>query len=214
MDWEPIQQAIKNCRTCEVESIPYLSVPCGEKRKPTWEPVRPVRLYFVSVAPPWGGAYFWDESRRDAVREGLFTALRKPMDIVVNNCAQFRDIRLFLTPAVKCPSTKSNRDHQPSRLAVRNCANFLRDELFAAEPERVLALGRVPFKSLCDIFSIIDAPQGVAEFRKRTWWVRLGMRKVPLSGTYFPGNDRHKGFALIAQDIDRILKLSPKDHDA
>ena len=214
MDWESIQQAIQNCRTCEVESVPHLSVPCEGKRKPSWEPVRPVRLYFVSVAPPWGGAYFWDESKRDAVREGLFTALRKPLDIVVNNCAQFRDIRLFLTPAVKCPSTKNNRDHQPSRFAVRHCKNFLHDELIAAEPERILALGRVPFKSLCDIFSIIDAPQGVAEFRKRTWWVRLGMRKVPLSGTYFPGNDRHRGFDLIAQDIDRILKLSPKDYDA
>ena len=214
MDWESIQQAIQNCRTCEVESVPHLSVPCEGKRKPSWEPVRPVRLYFVSVAPPWGGAYFWDESKRDAVREGLFTALRKPLDVVVNNCAQFRDIRLFLTPAVKCPSTKNNRDHQPSRFAVRHCKNFLHDELIAAEPERILALGRVPFKSLCGIFSIIDAPQGVAEFRKRTWWVRLGMRKVPLSGTYFPGNDRHRGFDLIAQDIDRILKLSPKDYDA
>ena len=214
MDWESIQQAIQNCRTCEVESVPHLSVPCEGKRKPTWEPVRPVRLYFVSVAPPWGDAYFWDESKRDAVRKGLFTALRKPLDIVVNNCAQFRDIRLFLTPAVKCPSTKSNRDHQPSRLAVRNCANFLRDELVAAEPERILALGRVPFHSLCSIFDIIDPPKKVAEFRTGIWWVKLGARKVPLSGTYFPGNNRHKGFSAIVQDIERILRLPPKDNDA
>lgn len=214
MDWQLIQREIQICRICEAKSVPHLFVPSGEKPKPTWEPARPTRLYFVSVAPPWGGAYFWDESKRDAVRVGLFRALGASLNEEVRNCGQFREMRFFLTPALKCPSTLSNRDLQPSRLAVRHCEKFLHGELLAADSERILALGRVPFKSLCDIFSIIDAPQGVAEFRKRTWWVRLGMRKVPLSGTYFPGNDRHKGFALIAQDIDRILKLSPKDHDA
>ena len=189
--------------------MPNLRVPCGEKRKPKWKPVRPVRLYFVSVAPPWGGAYFWDETGRDAVREGLFTALRESLTEEVSNCRRFWEMRFFLTPAVKCPSAIDDRDHQPSGLAVRHCANFLRDELLAAEPERILALGRVPFHSLCSIFDI-DAPKKVAEFRTRTWWVKLGARKIPLSGTYFPGNNRHKGFSAIVQDIGKILKLSPK----
>jgi len=213
MDWQSIQQTIQNCRRCEAESVAYLRVPCEEKRKPPLEPVRPVRLYFVLVAPPWGGAYFWDETKRDAVREGLFTAFRASLDEEVGNCRLFRDMRFFLTPAVKCPSTKNSRDHRPSSLAVRNCANFLGDELLASEPERILALGRVPFISLCSLFQI-DAPKKVAEFRKRTWWVTLGKRKVPLSGTYFPGNNRNNQRPFIEQDIDRILKLCPKDDDA
>jgi uracil-DNA glycosylase len=188
MDWQSIQQTIQNCRRCEAESVAYLRVPCEEERKPTYEPIRPIRLYFVSVAPPWGGAYFWDETNQDRIREGLFTELDGSSDTEIRNCEQFLANRFFLTPAVKCPSSKRNRDHQPLQLAVRNCADFLLEELLAAEPERILALGRVPFKSLCHIFNLRASPK-VIEFRKRIWRVRLGKREVPLSGTYFPGNN-------------------------
>jgi hypothetical protein len=170
-------------------------------------------LYFVSIAPPWGGAYFWDETQRDAVREGLFKALRKPLDITVSTCGQFRDLRLFLTPAVKCPSSNDDKDHQPSGAAVKNCAHFLRSELLAAKAERILALGKVPFRALCEVFGI-DAPTEVAEFRKHVAWVQLGTKQVPVSGTYFPGNNRHRGFSAIVDDIGRLLELSPRENDA
>jgi uracil-DNA glycosylase len=169
-DWESTQREIQVCRHCEERRVPHLRVPAAEKRKPPWEPVPPVRLYFVSVAPPWGGAYFWDETARDAVREGLFRALRKPLATEVTTCRQFRDLHLFLTPAVKCPSAKAkkdrsgqNKDHAPSTKAVKGCARFLRSELEAANPERVLALGAVPFRSLCEIFGVA-APKQVDKF--------------------------------------------------
>lgn len=215
MEWQAIQQTIQSCRRCEVEQVSYLSVPHSEKRRPPSEPVRPVRLYFVSVAPPWGGAYFWDESRRDAVRAGVFSALTVALGQELSSCGQFRDMSFFLTPAVKCPSTKNNRDHRPHRKAVSNCAGFLRDELLSAQPERILALGKVPFMCLCDIFGIglDESSKAVAEFHEKVWWVELGAKQVPLSGTYFPGNNRHKGFSAIVQDIERILKLQPKTND-
>lgn len=209
MEWQSIQQHIQSCRRCEAETIPYLHVPSGEKRSPPWEPRRPILLYFVSVAPPWGGAYFWDESERDAVREGLLTALREPLGVAVTNCRQFRDLRLFLTPSVKCPSSKGNKDHQPLRAVVGHCARFLYEELLAAEPERILALGRVPFESVCKMFGI-DAPKKVVQFRQRVAWVRLGSRQVPFAGTYFAGNNRHKGFPFIVEDITRLLELNPR----
>jgi uracil-DNA glycosylase len=209
VEWKSVQQTIQSCRRCEIEAVSNLYVPAGEKRNPPREQVRPVRLYFVSVAPPWGGAYFWDETKRDAVRVGLFKALGAAIGEEFGTCRQFREERFFLTPAVKCPSTKGGRDHPPDRRAVHNCSDFLRDELFASEAERILALGRVPFKSLCDIFDIRKPPLTSGEFRKQTWWVQLGTRKVPLSGTYFPGNNRHKGFSDIVQDINRILNLFP-----
>jgi uracil-DNA glycosylase family 4 len=212
-DWESTQNQIQACRRCEEERVRYLRVPADEKRKPPWGPVPPVRLYFVSVAPPWGGAYFWDKAARDAVREGLFRALRKPLDTTVTTCRQFRDLRLFLTPAVKCPSAKAKKDHAPSRAAVKNCASFLCSELTAAKPERILALGAVPFKSLCDIFRI-DAPRQVAKFRGQVWWVRLGKMDVPLAGTYFTGNNRHRGFDKIVEDIERLLQIAPRTRDA
>jgi uracil-DNA glycosylase len=124
----------------------------------------PVRLYFVSVAPPWGGAYFWDETARDAVRDGLFRALRKALHAEFTTCRQFRDLRLFLTPAVKCPSAVDEKDHAPTRLPIEHCANFLQAELTAAKAERILALGAAPFSSLCNMFGI-DAPRRVAKFR-------------------------------------------------
>ncbi len=213
MKWLAIQQTIQECRRCEVEAITYLNVPAGEKRKPLQEPVRPVRLYFVSVAPPWGGAYFWDETKRDAVREGLFTALQGAIDSEIENCERFLAKHFFLTPAVKCPSSKGNKDHKPSRLAVRNCAGFLLEELLAAEPERILALGRTPFESLRDLFKL-RASVKVSEFRKRIWRVRLGKREVPLSGTYFPGNNRNNQRPLIEQDIERIMREFPNDDHA
>jgi uracil-DNA glycosylase len=213
MNWQLIQQAIRTCRRCEDEEVAHLRVPCGDKRKPPWEPLRPVRLYFVSVAPPWGGAYFWDETRRDAVRDGLFAALREPLGFDVATCRQFLEQRLFLTPAVKCPSAKDDKDHQPARSAVKNCGRLWYSELLAAEPERILALGRRPFDGLCDIFGL-EAPRKVAEFRKRTWWVEIGQKEVPLSGTFFPGNNRHQGFEFIIQDIARILRLAPRNAHA
>jgi len=214
MEWQSIQQDIQSCRRCEAEAIPYLHVPCGEKRSPPWEPRRPILLYFVSVAPPWGGVYFWDESMRDAVREGLFTALREPkvkklLGVTVTSCRQFRDLRLFLTPAVKCPSSNGKRDHQPLRAVVRHCTRFLYEELLAAEPERILALGKVPFESVCKMFGI-NAPKKVELFRQRVVWVQLGSRQVPFSGTYFVGTKRHKGFPCIVEDITQLLELNPR----
>jgi len=123
---------------------------------------------------------------------------------------------MFLTPAVKCPSAKTlkagggkDQDHSPSIAAVANCAEFLRSELTVANPERILALGAVPFRSLCNIFGVA-APRQVAKFRGRVWWVRLGKREIPFAGTYFTGNNRHKGFDKIVEDIQRILKLEPR----
>ncbi len=166
----------------------------------------------MSVAPPWGGAYFWDETKRDAVREGLFSALLEPLGIPITNCRQFRDLCLFLTPAVKCPSSKSDKDYKPSGPAVRNCAHFLYDELFAAEPERILALGKIPFEAVCRVFGITASKQ-VAEFRKDVRWVRMGRKEVPLSGTYFAGNNRHRGFPSIVEDIARLLELNPRENN-
>jgi uracil-DNA glycosylase family 4 len=213
VDWESTQNDIQTCQRCGTDAVPHLRVPTDDKRKPPWGPLQPVRLYFVSVAPPWGGTYFWDETRRDSVREGVFAALRKPLGVTVTTCREFRELRLFLTPAVKCPSAENDKDHNPSRRAIQHCARFLRAELLAAQPERILALGRLPFESLCSIFGI-EAPKQVAQFRKRVLWIRLGAKEVPLSGTYFAGNNRHRGASAIIEDISRLLELSPRNVDA
>lgn len=212
MEWLEIQREIQECRRCEREAVVHLHVPVV-KRQPPHHPARPVRLYFVSVAPPWGGAYFWDNTKRDAVREGLFSALLEAFDKKNRGCDEFLANHFFLTPAVKCPSMRNEKDHAPSRQAVKNCGNFLVNELLAAQPERILALGKVPFESLCDAFNL-RASKKVSEFRKEIWRVRLGAREVLLSGTYFPGNNRNNQRPLIEQDIKRILKEFPRNDGA
>jgi uracil-DNA glycosylase len=110
---------------------------------------------------------------------------------------------------VKCPSSKKGKDHPPVSAAITNCSPFLRDELLAAEPERILALGRVPFNGICKIFGI-EAPKTVAQFRKRVSWIRLNGWEVPMLGTYFVGNNRHRGFSAVIEDITRLLELKPR----
>ena len=106
-----------------------------------------------------------------------------------------------------------DRDHPPSSKAVANCAELLRSEIMAANPERILALGAVPFRGLCDLFGIA-APRQVAKFRGRVWWIRLGKRDVPIAGTYFTGNNRHRGFEKIVEDVRHMLNLEPRTQDA
>src|SRR5437588_6088634 len=75
--WHESQTQIDSCRRCDQDAVPYLVVPDGLKRHPPYPPPEPTQLLFVSVAPPQGGDYFWDESKGDKVREGLFSALAK-----------------------------------------------------------------------------------------------------------------------------------------
>lgn len=79
------QQEIESCRYCEIAHVANLCVPGSEKRHPPWEPLRPVRLYFVSVAPSWGGDYLREESKGNDIREGLFKPLRS-LSRLLNVC--------------------------------------------------------------------------------------------------------------------------------
>lgn len=206
MSWEGTQRKIQHCRLCAEERVEYLSIPADRKRKPPFPPPAHTRLYFVSVAPPWGGAYFWDESRRDAVRQGLFRALRLAGEKSIDSCPDFVKRGFYLTPAVKCPSQKNLKDHHPASDAIANCRPFLLAELEHAMPDRILALGQTPFKALCQLFSI-SAPRTVQDYHDHHWSARLAGRSVVVAGTFFPGNNRHGNFDSIVKDIRRLLSL-------
>jgi uracil-DNA glycosylase len=211
--WSAVQERIDDCRRCEVAGVPHLCVPTSLKRHPLFSPPAPTRIYFVSVAPPWGGAYFWDESRADAVREGLFTAVGLAVGEPLQTCSDFHQLGFHLSPAVKCPSERNGNDYHPAKRAVRNCQEHLRAELECAQAERILALGAVPFQSLSSLFSL-DAPSRVEDYHGRIWWVGIGAREIPLSGTYFPGNDRHGGLHHIPADLRGLLDVVPRTRAA
>ncbi len=205
--WEIAQNEIEECRRCENDNVPYLVVP-EKKRHPSFPPPQPTRLLFIAVAPPWGGSYFWDDTRPDGLRKGLFEALQKA-EQGISTLSEFRDQGFFLVPAVKCPSYENGKDHHPASKVVKNCAAFLRKECEILSPERILALGKIPMQSVSKVFKI-KIPPRVERFREETFWVTLGDREISLAGTYFPGNNRHGGSEDIVADIRKILSQSPR----
>jgi hypothetical protein len=82
-------------------------------------------------------------------------------------------------------------------------------ELEISRTDRVLALGRDPMKSASLALELKDVPSKVCEFQRRLWWGEVAGRRIPVAGTYFPGNNRHRGFGKIAEDIRWILKQVP-----
>jgi uracil-DNA glycosylase len=203
--WESIQATIDACRLCEQANAPFLRVPTGRKRHPPFSPPTPTRILFVSVAPPWGGDYFWAEGRPDAVREGLFQALNG-IGNSIRTCQDFWSARYFLVPGVKCPSESGGNDHLPSSKARDMCANHLRSEIFTVAPERILALGREAMASISSALGL-NAPRTVSAIRRSgPWWATVGGQIIPVAGTYFPGNNRHNGLAFIGPDIQALLQ--------
>lgn len=205
--WELVQSKIDACRQCECLGVPYIRVPKDSKRHPPYPPPNPTRLLFVGVAPPWGGDYFWDESKSDRVRRRLFTALEQATGERFSNVRAFWEAGYFIVPGVKCPSEGCDKDHLPHPKAIANCAVHLRAELSACRPQRILALGACAMRSVAESLEL-QIPRQVNEFRKRIWLANLVDIQVPVCGTYFVGNDRHKGFSHIVGDIRRITNTS------
>lgn len=206
MNWDQIQNCIDNCRTCEQNEVYYLKVPVGNKRHPIKPPPSPTKLLFISVAPPWGGAYFWDESKPDGLRKGLFEAIEAATSEHFKCMEEFWNAGYFLVPAVKCRSGKSGKDHKPLISAIKNCVSHLKDEMELIQPERILALGAIPMKSISIAFGLDKVPEKVTCFYGKSWKIEIVGRSISVAGTYFPGNKRHQGFSDIIETINNLLR--------
>lgn len=212
MDWITTQSLIDNCRLCETDQVPNLQVPLQRKRHPPYSPPQPTEILFVSVAPPWGGDYFWDESRRDRVREGIFKALLQATTIEITSVMKFRASGYFLVPSVKCPSQNGNRDCLPHRRAIANCTRHLESEIHNAQPRRILALGLSAMKGVGTTLGL-KIPPTVEQIVGELWWAKIDKCLVPVAGTYFPGNNRHQGFNRIHESIRSLLGHEAKRYD-
>ena len=209
MIWTVAQSQIDSCRRCEDAGVAYLRVPAGSKRHPPYSPPEGTRIFFVSVAPPWGGDYFWDETKPDKVRQGLFTALYRATGENFSSASDFQSAGYFLVPGVKCPSEENNKDHLPHARAVNNCSSHLVAEMRISRPERILALGQSAMKAVSKALNF-KVPPTVRKINGKIWWANLNEGFVPVAGTYFPGNNRHRSFDSIVDSIRLILELKPK----
>ena len=204
MAWKDAVQTIDGCHLCELEGVPRLRVPVGAKFHPPVPPPRPTRLLFVAVAPPWGGGFFWDESREDRLRGGLLRAVSEATRESIESIEQFRYLGFYLLPAVRCPSEDDGRDHPPSVAAIRHCERHLLHMLEAVRPERIVTLGQVPLRAVSEIFGL-PLPRRLSELRDVMQWVRISGASIPVGATYFAGNNRHRGFADIVRTIEQVL---------
>lgn len=209
LSWDRVQSNIEECRICQHQQVRYLMVPDDGKRHPSYPPPQPTKLLFISVAPPRGGSYFWDEAARDNLRDGLFEILEEATGVKFESVHQFWKAGYYLIPGVKCPSQMDGNDQPPARIALRNCASHLKCEIEQCGADRILALGRTPVRSLAAALHL-KIPRKVLEYRGQLWWPMIAGRSVPVAGTYFAGNDRHQGFESIVEDIKWILDQQPK----
>ena len=209
MSWVESQIKIDGCRRCEEASVPNVQVPSENKRHPAYPPPLPTRIFFVSVAPPWGGAYFWDETKSDRVREGLFRALYSATGEDFLSVDDFYRAGYFLVPGVKCPSQIENKDCLPHAAAISNCTHHLHSEMLIASPKRILALGLSAMKAV-SLTCGLKIPAKVDEICQNLWWARFDDFLVPIAGTYFPGNNRHRGFNRIQESIRSLLEHEPR----
>jgi uracil-DNA glycosylase len=155
--------------------VAYLRVPAGSKRHPPYSPSEATRILFISVAPPWGGDYFWDETKPDKVRQGLFTALCRATGENFSSVSEFQSAGYFLVPGVKCPSEENNKDHLPHARAINHCSSHLVAEMRISRPERILALGQseTSHSIACRVTIVPSFPNWSEKSMCRILWVVL-----------------------------------------
>jgi uracil-DNA glycosylase len=187
----------------------HLRVPPGKKLHPSFPPPRPTRLLFIAVAPPWGGTYFWQEEAPDKLRRELLRLVSLATGERFALLRDFRQAGYYLVPAVKCPSQIDGNDCHPAARAVRNCAGHLRSEIEAIQPERILTMGTNGFRCLALALGW-SPPAGIARIRRHPWEARIAGRPVPVGGTYYFGNNRHRGRWKIIADIRAILRRAAR----
>lgn len=204
-EWNTAQDLVDRCRLCEAETVPLLCVPAGSKAQPRLLPPVPTTLLMVAIAPPWGGGHFWDEGVPDRLRAGVYRALGEALGITLTTVAQFCADGFYLVPAVRCPSVWGGRDHLPRAGAVRNCSRHLHTSVLAIRPKRVLMLGRVPLRAMSLAFDL-DLPSSVRACRGRQWTLALPHGDMTVAATYFPGNNRHRGFDAIVETLRNLMR--------
>ncbi len=208
MRWRDIQDRIASCRTCEACGVPNLLVPDGAKHHPPLAPPKPTELMLIAIAPPWNGRYFWDEAAADGLRGRVLALLTDATGRPFRSLREFCAAGYYLLPAVKCPSGRDDRDHRPAARALWNCARHLRQELEVARPTRVMAIGLDAMRALAAALEL-PAPVRVRDYRGRLQRVRIAGQETWLSGTYYAGNNRHRGRDKIVADIRNLLGRHP-----
>jgi hypothetical protein len=155
------------------ETVANINYPAGTRPPELFaypKPSGPIRLVFIGWNPPKPFGGFWSLDSEDHLRTCIHEILtntkeiiaERPDDVFLN---EFLSKGFFFLHAVKCWTSAKfpgfgrkarikDRDNLGLPL-LRACAGtHLRAELEGLKPEKVCALGQVPYLGLCHAFKI------------------------------------------------------------
>jgi len=206
--WRRIQDEIEACLECSRNG--FAEVLCqGPKKHPSVEPTN-VKVLFISEAPPASGAYFYDETRADGLREKLFRSLRET-GLEVQTLRDFLDYGFFLVPTVKCPSGKPSPDgasvnnDNPKPSAIRLCVGLhLRREIAFIRPQRIVLLGGVALRGCSRILLGLETKSVEESRRESPITTHLGALAFEVYPTYWP-TPRHGHIEDMKDDFRHAL---------
>jgi uracil-DNA glycosylase len=169
MDWSQFNNEIINCRRCP-RLVEWREKVAMEKRRAylLWtywgKPVPGFgdphgRVFVVGLAP---GAHGSNRTGRqftgDASGDFLFAALYRfgfasqPQSVSREDGLKLTD--LYTAPVCRCVPP----DNQPTPQEMANCQPYLEREFEAIRPKVIVALGRISFERILQIFSVEKTP--------------------------------------------------------
>lgn len=212
MNWNEIQNEIKQCKKCNEEGI--YEVRCPDERVPVSEP-RNAKLLFVSEAPPLNSRYyFYNENSNDRLRNSLFKILRTDMGYGISSVRDFIGAGFYLLPTVKCPSTRNGRNAAPGGRVIKLCAEcHLKREIEHIKPEGVCLLGRTALQVFFILRNLWDVqlqnPREVgrtlSEAAGKVLEVKIGDKNTKFMSSYYPTR-RHRRFHEISEHIRMLME--------
>jgi hypothetical protein len=181
--WTGVQAGVAGCTRC-VSELPDVDVHCppGLLYPPGIVPPGPMRVLFVSVAPPENGRHFYTP-QSDNLRRGLFTVLQD----LGRPCRDVNDFiarGFFLVHTAKCAIRDTTA---PDRRVSRFCASLhLRKEIECLLPDGLCFLSKkIGFPVCRDLVDEWGPTVNVAFGRPTT--VVICDKPVEVVATEWPG---------------------------
>lgn len=205
--WNHIQYGIEACLECDRQK--FDEVLCKRAKKHPVEPSN-VKILFISEAPPASGAYFYDETRPDGLRDKLFLRLNE-IGVKVETIQDFLDHGFFLVPTVKCPSGKPKPDGRsmnnknPRSSVIRLCVErHLAREIEFMKPQLIILLGGVTLMGCSRILSGLHRESVELAREKSPIIAQLRKLAFEIYPTYWP-TQRHGHIEDMKADFRKAL---------
>lgn len=167
MDWDQLEQTIKQCTACGLCQGRTQAVPGAGDRKAAW--------LFVGEGP----GYFEDQQG-----EPFVGASGKLLDNMLLAIGLRRGANAYIANVVKCrPTDSSGKDRPPTPIEAAACRPFLDRQIALIQPKIIVTLGRVASTAL--LGTDTQTPLAALRGKKHVYQSSDG-KQIPLVATYHP----------------------------